>query len=194
MLLVAYNLYGYPVNAGPENVRMIMAKTLSEIELTDPNKLSLFNNGALEPLLGLLSHDDLEVKKVAIKALQNLSTVPQNGLQMFRRGAVGPLFELLYRHSLSSPRLREQVAAIIMQLALATAAQADDHEQISLLESEEDIFKLFCLISLTGPETQKSILRTFIAMCQSPSGAEIRSKLRQVCIPMSTFSISLMDL
>jgi hypothetical protein len=177
------------LDAGPENVRMVMAETLAEIDLTDHNKLSLFKYGALEPLLRFLSNDDLEVKKVAVKALQNLSNVPENGLQMIREGAVGPLFEILYRHSLSSPSLREHVAAIIMNLAIATTCQEADHEQISLLESEEDIFKLFCLISLTGPEIQKTILRTFLAMCQSPSGVEIRAKLRQVCNPMSTFSI-----
>lgn len=168
------------LSSGPENVRMVMAETLAEIDLTDHNKLSLFKYGALEPLLRFLSNDDLEVKKVAVKALQNLSNVPENGLQMIREGAVGPLFEILYRHSLSSPCLREHVAAIIMNLAIATTCQEADHEQISLLESEEDIFKFFCLISLTGPEIQKSILRTFLAMCQSPSGVEIRAKLRQL--------------
>ncbi|KAJ6418857.1 hypothetical protein OIU84_002101 [Salix udensis] len=167
------------LSSGPENVRMAMAATLAEIDLTDHSKLSLFKYGALEPLLRLLKNDDLEVKKVAVKSLQNLSNVPENGLQMIREGAVGPLFEILYRHSLSSPRLREQVAAIIMNLAIATTCQEANHEQISLLESEEDIFKFFCLISLTGPEIQKSILLTFLAMCQSPSGVEIRAELRQ---------------
>ncbi|CAK7324234.1 unnamed protein product [Dovyalis caffra] len=168
------------LSSGPENVRMIMAEILSDIDLTDHNKLSLFKDGVLEPLLQFLSNDDLEVKKVAVKALQNLSNVAENGLQMIREGAVRPLLEILYRHSLSLPCLREQVAAIIMNLGIATTAQAADHEQISLLESEEDIFKFFCLISLTGPEVQKSILRTFLAMCESPSGVEIRAKLRQL--------------
>ncbi|KAJ6764736.1 RING-TYPE E3 UBIQUITIN TRANSFERASE [Salix koriyanagi] len=120
------------LSSGPENVRLTMAATLAEIDLTDHKKVQ-----------------------------------------------GGPLFEILYRHSLSSPRLREQVAAIIMNLAMATTCQEANPEQISLLESEEDIFKFFCLISLTGPEIQKSILLTFLAMCQSPSGVEIRAELRQ---------------
>ncbi|XP_041009852.1 U-box domain-containing protein 44-like isoform X1 [Juglans microcarpa x Juglans regia] len=168
------------LSSGPENVRMIMAETLSEIELTDHNKLSIFEDGALSPLLQLLSNGDLQMKKVAVKALLHLSNLPQNGLRMIREGAVGPLFELLYCHSLSSPTLREQVAATIMHLAISTTLQEADQEQVFLLESEEDIFKLFSLISLTGTDIQKSILITFHAMCQSPSGFDIRMKLRQL--------------
>ncbi|XP_057950812.1 U-box domain-containing protein 44-like [Malania oleifera] len=168
------------LTSGPENVKMIMAETLSEIELTDHNKLSLFKDGALGPLLELLSHGDIEIKTVAVKALQNLSSIPQNALQMIREGASGPLFEVLYRHSLSLPTLREQVAATIMHLATSTTVQEADQLQVSLLESEEDIFKFFSLISLTGPDVQRSILQSFHAMCQSPFGLDIRTKLRQL--------------
>ena len=157
-----------------------MAATLSEIELTDHNKLSLFEDGALQPLLSLLSHGDMKMKEVAVKALYNLSSVPQNGLRMIREGAAGPLFELLYRHSLSSPSFRGEVAVIIMHLATSTTTLEADQMHISLLESEEDIFKLFSLISLTGPDIQQIILQTFHAMCQSHSGLDIRTKLRQV--------------
>ncbi|XP_039007466.1 U-box domain-containing protein 44-like isoform X4 [Hibiscus syriacus] len=166
---------------GPDNVRLLMAKTLSEIEFTDHHKLSLVKDGgALGPLLQLLSHDNLGMKTVAVKALKNLSSLPQNGLQMIKEGALGPLFDILYRHSLSSPSLREQVAVVIMHLAKSTNAPASDDEQISLLESDEDIFKLFSLISFTGPDIQRNILEAFCAMCQSSSGPDIRAKLRQL--------------
>lgn len=163
-----------------------MAKTLSEIDLTDHHKLSLVKDGgALGPLLQLLSHEDLGMKTVAVKALQNLSSLPQNGLQMIKEGAVGPLFEILYCHSLSSPSLREQVAVVIMHLAKSTNSPAADDEKISLLESGEDIFKLFSLISFTGPNIQRNILEAFCAVCWSSSGSEIRAKLRQVCMHLS---------
>ncbi|KAG5558892.1 hypothetical protein RHGRI_008741 [Rhododendron griersonianum] len=168
------------LSSGTESVKMMMAKTLSEVELTDHSKLSLFKDGAKGPLLQLLSHDDIEMKKVSVKALQNLSTIPQNGLQMIREGAVGQLFELLYCHRLSSTSLREQVAATIMHLARSTTAPEADQMKASIFDSEEDIFKLFSLISLTGPQVQQSILQTFIAMCQSSSGFEIRTTLRQI--------------
>ena len=159
---------------------MMMAKTLSEIELTDRSKLSLFKDRAQDLLLQLLSHGDIEMKEVAVKALQNLSSIQQNGLQMIREGAVGKLFELLYCHRLSSTSLREQVLATIMHLAISTTSPEADQMQVSIFESEEDVFKLFSLISLTGPDAQQSIIQTFIAMCQSSSGFEIRTTLRQV--------------
>lgn len=163
-----------------------MAETLAEIELTDHNKLSIVKDGALRPLVQMLSHGALEMKKVAVKSLLNLSKLPENGRQMITEGAVGPLFELLYRHSLSDPELREQVAATIMHLSLSTSTQEVDHEQVSLLDSDEDILKLFSLVSLTGPDIQPSILKTFHALCQSPSGSDVRMKLRQVSIHVST--------
>ncbi|KAK9292022.1 hypothetical protein L1049_019975 [Liquidambar formosana] len=67
-----------------------------------------------------------------------------------------------------------------MHLAISTTAQGADQVQVSLVESEEDIFKFFSLISLTGPDMQQSILCAFHAMCQSPSGLDIRTKLRQL--------------
>ena len=99
---------------------------------------------------------------------------------MIREGAVGKLFELMYCHGLSSTSLREQVAAIIMHLAISTTSPEADKTQVSIFESEEDVVKLFSLISLTGPDAQQSIIQTFIAMCRSSSGFEIRTTLRQV--------------
>lgn len=161
---------------------MLMAKTLSEVELTSQSKLFLSRDGVLRPLHQMLSHNDLEMKKVVVQALQNLSSVPQIGVQMIKEGVLGPLFEILYRHSLSSPTLNKQVATTVMHLAISTTAPEAGQVKISFLESEEDIFKFFSLISLTGPDVQESILRTFNALCGSPSGLDIRTNLRKVCI------------
>lgn len=159
---------------------MFMAKTLSEIELSDQLKLCLIENGALKPLLELLSHSNTDMKSIAVKALQNLSTVTQNGQLMVKEGVSDLLFELLFCHTLSN-EIREHVAATIMQLAMSTNSQRSEDVQVSLLESHDDIFKLFSLVSLTGSNMQQSILRIFQAMCQSPAGSDIRTKLRQVC-------------
>ncbi|KAJ4957070.1 hypothetical protein NE237_013853 [Protea cynaroides] len=167
------------LSSGPENVKMIMAMTLGEMELSDHNKLTLFEDGVLGPLLHLVTHDDVETKVVAVKALQNLSTLPQSGLSMIREGAVGPLLDLLYHHSTSSPSLREHVAATVMNIAISTAAEEASQTELSLLESDEDIFRLFSLINMTGPDVQQSILRTFHALCQPQSATDLRSKLRQ---------------
>jgi len=162
-------------------MKIVMTETLSKITLTDQNKLSLVKDGALQPLVQLLLNDDLEIKKVAVKALLQFSSLPENGLQMIKEGVAPPLLELLYCHSLQSPTLLEQVVATIMHLAMSTTYQHAEPEQVSLLDSEEDIYKFFSLISLTEPEIQNKILRAFQALCQSFYGLRIRKRLRQVC-------------
>lgn len=163
-------------------MKMIMAKTLSEIELTDHNKALVVREGALQPLLQLLSNPDVQTKEIAVKALLQLSSLPENGLQMIREGVAQSLFELLYRHSLQSTALREQAAATMMHLAMSTTHQQAGEVQVSLIDSEDDVFKFFALISFTGPDIQSKILKTFLAMSQSPSGLTVRERLRQVGI------------
>ncbi|XP_061352427.1 U-box domain-containing protein 44-like [Gastrolobium bilobum] len=168
------------LSTGPENMKIVMTETLSEIELTDQKKIFLVKNGVLLPLLQLLLNNDVEIKKVVVKALLQLSSLPENGLQMIKEGVVQPLLELLYSQSLQSPTLLEQVVATIMHLAISTTHPQAEAEQVSLLGSEEDIFKFFSLISLTEPEIQNKILKVFHALCQSLSGFPIRKKLRQI--------------
>ncbi|KAI3865564.1 hypothetical protein MKX03_009316 [Papaver bracteatum] len=166
------------LSSGPENVKKLMARTLAEMELSDNGKSTLVEEGVLPPLYCLVSDADLEMKEVAVKALQHLSSVPRNGLQMIREGSARLLLDHLYRHS-SSPKLREQVGATIMNLAKSTEADQSGLTRLSFLESDEDIFRLFSLINLTGPTVQRSILQTFHSMCEPPNATDIRSKLRQ---------------
>ncbi|XWS76839.1 hypothetical protein CRYUN_Cryun01aG0212100 [Craigia yunnanensis] len=165
------------LSTGPEDVKLIMATTVAEMELTDHNKVVLLG-GALSPLLHCVSHGAIQMKSVAVKALRNLSSVPKNGLQMIKEGASRPLLDLLRLNS-SSSTLREQVAATIMHLAVSTMSQESNETPVSLLESDEDIFMLFSLINLTRPEVQQNILQIFQALCQSPSAANIKTKLTQ---------------
>lgn len=156
-----------------------MARTLAEMELTDHNKESLFDGGVLAPLLHLFSHNDLQVKTVAIKALRNLSSLRKNGLEMIRQGAARPLLDLLFQHSIQTSTLWQDVAAIIMQLAASTISQ-DAQTSVLLLESDDDVFRLFSLISVTHSGVQQNIIQTFYALCQSPSSSYIRTKLNEV--------------
>ncbi|KAI3981909.1 hypothetical protein MKX01_041172 [Papaver californicum] len=128
------------LSSGPENVKKLMARTLAEMELSDNGKSTLVEEGVLRPLFCLASDADLEMKEVA--------------------GSARLLLDHLHRHS-SSPRLREQVGATIMNLAKSTEADQSGLTRLSFLESGEDIFRLFSLIYLTGPTVQRSILQTF---------------------------------
>ncbi|KAF7826217.1 U-box domain-containing protein 44-like [Senna tora] len=164
------------LSTGPDDVKMIMATTLAEMELTDHNKESLFQGGVLDPLLHLVSYGDTQVKTTAIKALRNLSSLKKNGLEMIRQGAVRPLLDLLFRHSLPPSSLREHVAAITLQLAESTIAQ-DTQTPVSLFESDDDVFSLFSLIRFTVLDVQRNIIQTFYALSQSPSASYIKTKL-----------------
>lgn len=163
---------------GPVAIQVIMAETLADLELTDHDKQCLSRDGALKPLLQMLQLDNTEVKSVAVRALENLSGVATNGLQLIKGGAKTPLFELLFCHALS--KLRQHVAKTIMHLAMSAASPEASEEQIRLLETEEEVYRLFSLISYTGPDTQETILLTFHALCKSPSGFDIRRDLRQI--------------
>ncbi|XP_062091335.1 U-box domain-containing protein 24-like [Humulus lupulus] len=165
------------LSAGPEDVKKNMAMNLAEMELTEHNKESLFEGGVLHPLLGLVSHDDIDMKRVAIRALQNLSSLPKNGLQMIREGAERQLLDLLFVRSVSHSSLHEHIAAIIMNLATSTLSQDSDQTPVSFLESDEDISTLFSLVSFTGPNVQEDIIRTFHILCQSRSSTNIKAKL-----------------
>ncbi|XVF80271.1 hypothetical protein PTKIN_Ptkin15bG0057300 [Pterospermum kingtungense] len=166
------------LSTGPKDVKLIMATTVAEMELTDHNKVVLLEGGALSPLLHWVTHGGSQMKSIAVKALRNLSTVPKNGLQMIKEGAARPLLDLLSLSS-SSPTLGEQVSATIMHLAVSTVSQESNEAPVSLLESDGYVFMLFSLINSTGPEVQQNILLIFQALCQSPSAANIKTKLIQ---------------
>uniref|UniRef100_A0A1D1YRL2 RING-type E3 ubiquitin transferase n=1 Tax=Anthurium amnicola TaxID=1678845 RepID=A0A1D1YRL2_9ARAE len=161
-----------------DSTKMTMVSTLAEMELTDNIKAILFKDGALAPLLHLVSHGNEKMKMTAVMALQKLSSLPQNGVQMIRGGAVRLLLDLLPLHIPSSPRLQETVAATIMNLAIS-AAQIQSYDAVVFLESDDDIFQLFSLITLTQPNIQKCILCTFYVICQPSSAMIMRCKLRQ---------------
>ncbi|XP_019197298.1 PREDICTED: U-box domain-containing protein 43-like [Ipomoea nil] len=163
--------------AGPDDIKLIMATTLGEMELTDHNKSSLFEEGVLDSLLRLISHRETEMKVAAVKALLNLSSLPRNGLEMIRQGAVRQLLNMLYHHAHQS--LGEVVAATIMNLAISTTNQGSSGTPVSLLDCDEDIEGLFSLIKLVEATVQESILRTFCAMCQSPSAGSVKAKIAQ---------------
>ncbi|CAA2955896.1 U-box domain-containing 44-like [Olea europaea subsp. europaea] len=181
ILMAKNNYFKYLLqllSSGHEDVKIRMTKTLGEMELTDHNKSSLVEEGVLDLLLVLISRDNLEMRIEAIRALLNLSSLRKNGQEMIRKGGVRPLLDILLCHT-SSQSLRELVAAVLVNLSQSTTLQDSGESQVLMLESDEDIYKLFSLINLTGPAVQVNVLRVLYAMCLSPSGTTVREKLRQ---------------
>ncbi|GJZ73961.1 U-box domain-containing protein 44-like protein [Tanacetum coccineum] len=121
----------------------------------------------------------------AKQLLENLSflhenSVQENRVKIIKHGASEILFGILFRDTLSIPTLVEKVVGTIMNLALSLNLCESDHGEVPFLESEEDVFKSFSLISLNRPNVQQNVLRTFIALCQSSSGLNIRNTLRKM--------------
>ncbi|KAI3743989.1 hypothetical protein L1987_57061 [Smallanthus sonchifolius] len=166
------------LSSGSEEVKMLMVTTLAEMELTDHNKSSLFDNGALDSLLHLVSQGNPRMKETAAKALRNLSSFPKNSIQIIKNGSVNSLVNLLYNHT-SSNCLQEELAAIIMHLATSTMSQNYNEPPVSLFESDGDIDSLFSFIRFSRPSVQESLLRSFYAMCHSPLAITVKTKLRQ---------------
>ncbi|KAK9009934.1 hypothetical protein V6N11_036456 [Hibiscus sabdariffa] len=110
--------------------------------------------GCIFLVVTMLNSDDAQASRNSRELSDNLSFLDQNVIEMAKANFFKPLLHLL-------------------------SSEADD-EKISLLESGEDIFKLFSLISFTSPDIQRNILEAFCAMCRSSSGPDIRAKLRQL--------------
>ncbi|CAL0308872.1 unnamed protein product [Lupinus luteus] len=165
------------LSTGPDDVKMTMATTLAEMELSDQNKESLLECGILPPLLQLVSHNDVQMKTMALKVIQNVSSLKKNGLEMIRQGAARPLLDILFKQSLSSS-LREHVAPVIMQLAASTISQ-NAETPVLLLQSDDDVFNLFSLIYTGSDIVRQYTIQTFYALCQSPSASDIKTKLKE---------------
>ncbi|KAD4982761.1 hypothetical protein R6Q59_002388 [Mikania micrantha] len=166
------------LSSGSEDVKMRMVETLAEMELSDHNRSSLFENGALDPLLHLVSQGSPRMKETAAKALRNLSSLPRNSRQMIENGSVNLLVNLLYNHT-SSHCLQDDLAAIIMHLAMSTMTQNYNESPVSLFKSDGDIDTLFSFVGYTRPLVQESLLDSFNAMCHSPLATTVKRKLRQ---------------
>lgn len=166
------------LNSGSDDVRKKMVLTLSDMELTDHSKDNLFKNGALLPLLNLISHHDTDIKIMAIQSIQNISSLHYISIQIIQKHAVPSLIELLRHQSSSSSILRELAANTIMCLA-KSLYRVKDGESVLFLDSDEDISCLFSLIITAEPTIQRCIVQTFYSLVRVCSAKDMRMKLRQ---------------
>ncbi|XP_057778583.1 U-box domain-containing protein 43-like [Salvia miltiorrhiza] len=196
ILMAKSNYFTYlleRLSSGSDQVKMRMAKTLGDMELTDHKKAALTECGVLDLLLDLVPHDDVEMKIVAVQALLNVSSLEKNGQEIIKKGAVRPLLDILYRQT-SSQKLRELVAATVVNLALSTIAkEGSDSEPVFMLETGDDISELFSFSTMTVPALQQEIFRAFHAMCRSPSADTVKSKLRECSAVQTLFRLCEVD-
>lgn len=160
--------------------KIIMAKALSLMYLTDQSKGVLAQQGAVPPLVKMLALVNLEAKDAALGALQNLSTIPGNREYLIQAGVIPPLLQLLSSVTSVAMTLKEKAAATLANLAMASTSSADTRVEShgNSLESDGTIFQLLSLLNLEGPVIQGHLLRALFGMSNLSTAQELRVKMQ----------------
>ncbi|KAK7323359.1 hypothetical protein VNO77_26830 [Canavalia gladiata] len=154
---------------GSDMNKILMATALSRLELTDYSKLSLGENGAIEPLVNMFSTGKLESKLSALNALQNLSSLTENVQRLIRSGIAGSLLQLLFSVTSVLMTLREPASAI-----LARIAQSE-----SVLVNEDVAQQMLSLLNLSSPVIQGHLLEALNNIAAHPGASKVRSKMKE---------------
>ncbi|KAJ8626394.1 hypothetical protein MRB53_019701 [Persea americana] len=149
------------------------AKDLLEIlSFDDQNVVQMAKVNYFKPLLQRISSGSNISKMIMATALADMELTDHSKAALFDDGVLKPLLQLVSHGN-------AEVAATIMNLAISATLPVASETPLAFLESDDDIFRLFSLVRLTGPGVQQSILRAFHAICQPPSAIDMRAKLRQ---------------
>ena len=160
--------------------KILMASALSRMGLTDQSKAALAAQGAVPPLVKMIAVGKLEAKAAALGALKNLSTLPENRESMIEAGVIPPLLQLLFSVTSVMMSLKENAAATLANLAMAsTRSETKIEHHGNILESDETMFQLLSLLNLAGPVIQGHLLRALLGMCSIPNAHEVRTKMRE---------------
>ncbi|CAI5476332.1 unnamed protein product, partial [Closterium sp. Yama58-4] len=167
------------LTTGSDMTRIVMASALSRMSLTDQSKAVLVQQGAIPPLVTMIASGKLEAKAAALGALQNLSSLAANRNELIRAGVVPPLLTLLFSVTSVVMSLKEGAAAILANISMAGAAQAETRMESNgaMLESEETIFQLLSLMNLAGPNIQVNLLKALLGMASVPQAMEVRKRM-----------------
>lgn len=164
---------------GSDGSKLIMAKALADMELTELNKQTLGLGGAVPPLVKMISLK-LEAKAAALKALQNLSSFEPNKRYIAEAGAV----LLVLDHLLSGKfpvSLRESAAAIIENLVLdeGTKFLVDANGDVINLETTIQSLVMVQDSSSSSPSVRKHVLRSLLGLVSLPDSNEAREVLKK---------------
>lgn len=149
--------------------KILMATALSRLELTDHSKLTLGEDGAIDPLVKMFINGKLESKLSSLNALQNLSGLTENVQRMIRSGITGPLLQLLFSVTSVLMTLREPASAI-----LARIAQSE-----SILVNEDIAQQMLSLLNLSSPIIQYHLLEALNSMASHQGASKVRRKMKE---------------
>lgn len=166
------------LDRGPAESKLKMAKALASMELTGQNIKLLGDEGAIPPLVKMIS-GNLESKASALGALKNLSINNMNKKCMANTGVVPLIMEHLF--SSKFPSTIREASAIILERVMS-----DDGIQFLVdgngarLELEPIIQNLLALQQ--NPSTSflhSHVLNALLGMVSAPDGQIVRTIARE---------------
>ncbi|XP_031092998.1 U-box domain-containing protein 44-like [Ipomoea triloba] len=154
---------------GSDMSKVLMATAVSRMELTDKNRASLGEDGAIHPLVKMFSTGNLESKQSALSALQNLSGLSENVQRLVNSGIVATLLQLLFSVTSVLMTLREPASAILAKIA---------HSE-GLLVKPDVAQQMLSLLNLTSPVIQCHLLEALNCIASNSNASKVRRKMKE---------------
>eukprot|EP00250_Pteridium_aquilinum_P015660 c22684_g1_i1 orf=765-3782(+) len=164
---------------GSQSTQILMANTLSRMQLSDQSRALLVQEGVIAPLVRLASESNSEGKAAALGAFQNLSVLQENRNPMIEGGVMKPLLEVLLTVKSIAVTTREHAAATFANLAMSSQGCSIRELWGSRRDIDEVLLQLMSLLNLTGPSIQSHILRALNFICCHPASVGLREALRE---------------
>lgn len=149
--------------------KILVATTLSRMELTDQSRACLGEDGAVEPLVRMFKTGKLEAKLSALNALQNLSMLSENIQRLINSDIVVALLQLLFSVTSALMTLREPASAI-----LARIAQSE-----SILVNHDVAQQMLSLLNLSSPMIQYHLLQALNSIASHSNASKVRRKMKE---------------
>ncbi|KAM7264487.1 hypothetical protein ACFE04_002170 [Oxalis oulophora] len=156
---------------GSDMCKILMATSVSRMELTDQSSILLGEEGAVEPLVNMFKTGKLESKLSALSALQNLSDIQENIQRLISSGIVATLLQLLFSVTSVLMTLREPASAILTKIAKSE----------SILVNQDIVHQMVSLLNLSSPIIQRNLLQALNSICAHSSASKVLDKMKENC-------------
>ncbi|GAB2270653.1 hypothetical protein Dimus_005532 [Dionaea muscipula] len=154
---------------GSDTSKILAASALSRIMLTDQSRVSLGENGSIEPLIIMFKTGKLEAKVSALQALKNLSLSTKLVQIMISLGILLPLLQLLFSVTSSLMSLREPAAALLANIA----------QSVPTLINNDIAPQMLSLLNLSSPVIQCHLLQAVHSIAAHPGASKLRCVMKQ---------------
>lgn len=163
---------------GSDNSKLIMAKALADLELTQQSMETLGEGGAIPPLVRMIT-ENLEIKAAALRALQNLASCGSNKRRLAEAGAAPLVLEHLFLGRFPVD-VKVSAAAILEKLVLTDGNMFLVDANGDAIDLGKTIHNLLGLQdSLSSSSTvRKHVLLSLLGLVSPPLAHETRKTFR----------------